>query len=321
MAGFADASTADHSKTRLGVVGLFGDPYATELTRRFPVVRVVDPNACDALVVWDLDVPAVVRAIERQPELAWVHMRWAGVPAAVLGALDGRPAVLTNGSGAHGLAVAEYVAGVILAHYKGLPEMYTAQQRSEWLPGFQLRELRGSTVGILGLGDLGLSIARALRGFGVRLRGLRRSAAACPEVDQLFQPGALGAFLDGLDVLVVAAPLTRDTEGLIGTLELARLAKGALLVNVGRALVVDQDAMLAALRSGQLGGVALDVFETEPLPRESPLWQTSNVFISPHCCDATPQSLERGLALFLDNVGRFLSGEPLRNVVDRAAGY
>jgi phosphoglycerate dehydrogenase-like enzyme len=313
----------DHNKTRLGLVGDFASPYTEELARRYPTVELV-PAAdgdLDAMVLWEPDARAVQDGVARNQDLRWVHLRWAGVPAAVVKALTGHPAVLTNGSGAHGLAVAEYVAGVVLAHYKGFFEMRAAQQRSEWLPGFKLRELRGSLVGIVGLGDLGLNIARVLRGFGVRLRGLRRTRGNSPEVDELFQAAQMAAFLDGLDVLVVAAPLTAETHGMIGAEQLASLPRGALLVNVGRALVVDQDAMLAALQRGHLGGAALDVFETEPLPPDSPLWQMPNVFVSPHCCDASPQSLERGLELFLDNVGRFLRGEPLANVVDRDAGY
>lgn len=313
----------DHNKTRLGVVGNMTAPYSTELAHRFPGVCTVVPGEgdLDALVMWELDAQAVADAVAANAALRWVHLRWAGVPRQVLEALDGRDVVLTNGSGAHGLAVAEYVAGVVIAHYKGFFEMHEAQARSEWLAGFTLRELRGSTVGILGLGDLGLSIARVLRGFGVRLRGLRRSPGICVEVDELFQPNALHEFLRGLDVLVVAAPLTRATEGLIGAAELAALTRGALLVNVGRALVVQQNAMLDALLGGQLGGAALDVFEEEPLAADSPLWQMPTVFISPHCCDATPQSLERGLAIFLDNLERFVRGQALENVVDRAAGY
>ncbi len=313
----------DHNKTRLGIVGEMAEPFAAQLARRFPEVSTVraDDGDLDALVMWQPHVDEVVAAVQRQPDLRWVHLRWAGVAAPVLDAMQGHQAVLTNGSGAHGLAVAEYVAGVVLAHYKRLHEMRAAQLRLEWLPDFKIRELRGSVVGVVGLGDLGLNVARVLRAFGVRLRGLRRSSSPCAGVDELYQPSQLAEFVSGLDVLVVAAPLTPDTRGLIGARELGLLGPGALLVNVGRALVVQQDAMLEALRAGQLGGAALDVFEEEPLPAESPLWQTPNVFISPHCCDASPQSLERGLGLFLDNVGRFLNGEPLENVVDREAGY
>jgi len=307
----------------MGILGELHPDYVTLLARRCPEVTVLPAEhaAIDALVVWDLDVALAVTAIEQHPQLEWVHLRWAGVPREVLAALDGRAIPLTNGSGAHGVAMGEYVVGVVLAHYKGLHEMHAAQLRSEWIHGFPMRELRGQRVGIVGLGDLGGSIARVLRPFGVHVRGLRRSGGQSPDVDEVFQPAQLDAFLAGLDILVIAAPLTRETAGLIGASQLARLARGALLVNVGRAAIVDEGAMLAALRSGQLGGAALDVFSSEPLAADSELWREPNVFISPHCADATPQSLERGLELFLDNVERFGRGEPLRNVVDRQAGY
>jgi phosphoglycerate dehydrogenase-like enzyme len=308
---------------RLGILGTMPDAYTRDLGRRFPDVELASAHDADydVLVVWELDADAAVKLIEERPRLAWVHLRWAGVPAQVVHALGDRSTLLTNGSGAHGMAIGEYVVGVVLVHYKRFHEMRAAQQRSAWLAGFRIRELRGQTVGIIGLGDLGGSTARVLRPFGVRLRGLRRSAAPSADVDEVFTHGRLAEFLAGLDVLVVAAPLTDETRGLIGAAELARLTPGALLVNVGRAVIVDQAAMVDALASGQLGGAALDVFPTEPLAADSPLWQTPNVFISPHCADASPQSLERGLALFLDNIGRFQRGESLHNQVDRAAGY
>jgi phosphoglycerate dehydrogenase-like enzyme len=317
-------TTSTQNRTvRLGLLGQLHDEYIAQLAERCPgaIVRPAHDDDIDALVVWDLDVEVTVNLIERHPRLEWVHLRWAGVPPQVIEALRDRAIPLTNGSGAHGLAIGEYVVGVILAHYKGFLRMYAAQQLGEWLAGFRIREVRGQRVGIIGMGDLGGSIARVLRPFGVRLRGLRRSDTGAEDVDELYQPARLDAFLDGLDVLIVAAPLTPETRALIGAAQLARLARGALLVNVGRAAIVDQGAMLAALGSGQLGGAALDVFLSEPLAADSPLWNAPNVFISPHCADASPQSLERGLDLFLDNVGRFQRGEPLRNLVDRTAGY
>src|SRR5262249_39644027 len=159
----------------LGVVGKMQTAFAAELEERFPRLQVLEADAVelDALLVWEQDVAVTVGAIQTHPSLKWVHMRWAGGPSAVVEAPGGWQGVLTNGSGAHGMAVAEYVAGVVLAHYKGFWAMRSAQERSEWLAEFKLRELRGSLVGIVGLGDLGSNIARVLRGFGVRLRGLR----------------------------------------------------------------------------------------------------------------------------------------------------
>jgi phosphoglycerate dehydrogenase-like enzyme len=307
---------------RIAIIGEFSAEQAQQVHRRGDVelMRASDSDA-DALVAWDLDVRAIVNYLDRQPGVRWVHLRWAGVPSQVVEALAGRPTLLTNGSGAHGIPVAEYVVGVTLQHFKRFAEMRGAQAEARWLANFRVRELCGSKIGILGLGDLGRSIARVLSAFGVALRGLRRSRRPCAEVQDVFGPAALHAFLHGLDVLVIAAPLTPETNGLIGRDELACLAPGSLLVNVGRAAIVDEPALLEALGSGQLGGAALDVFATEPLPSESPLWRAPNGFISPHCADATPQSLERGFLIFMDNLERFVEGRPLNNVVDRELGY
>ena len=316
------AHFTDHSARRLGVIGALAAEDAARLAE-IAGISLVAPDAppLDALIAWDQDVAAIARHVHAHTTLAWVHLRWAGVPPEVLGALRGRSTVLTNGSGAHGVPISEYVVATLLQHLKRLPEMREAQREGKWLAGYTVRELRGLTAGIIGLGDLGRSTARLLRAFGVHVRGLRRSAGTCPDVDETFGPPRLDEFLRGLDVLVIAAPLTHGTRGLIGAPQLARLASGAFLVNVGRAAIVDESALLEALGSGQLGGAALDVFLEEPLPAHSPLWNAPNLFLSPHCADASPQSLERGFLILLDNVQRFVAGEPLRNVVDPRLGY
>jgi phosphoglycerate dehydrogenase-like enzyme len=213
------------------------------------------------------------------------------------------------------------VVAVVLAFYKDLFAMRALQARREWSSSFAVRELRGQTVGLVGLGSIGGSTARLLRPFGVRLRALRRKREPSSDVDEVYTRPELDRFLDDLDVLVIAAPLTAETRLLIGAAEVQRLRRGALLVNVGRGAIVEEAALLDALWSGQLGGAALDVFETEPLSPESPFWSMPNVLVSPHCGDSTPQSPERSLAVFLDNLARFRSGAPLLNVVDRERGY
>src|SRR5438105_6977260 len=147
---------------RVGVLGQLPAGYAAEITRRFPELRLVTAgdDAIDVLIAWALDVPRVLEQIDRQPRLEWIHLRWAGVPSQVLEALGERTTIVTNGSGAHGPAIAEYVLCVTLAHYKRLHDMRAAQIRSVWLEPVRLRELRGSLAGIIGLGDLGTSIAR-----------------------------------------------------------------------------------------------------------------------------------------------------------------
>jgi phosphoglycerate dehydrogenase-like enzyme len=306
---------------RLRIIGDFPQSYYQRVRAEFPDLELATDGRVDAVLSWSRPLADVIEAARQQPDLPWIHTRAAGVSPALADALNGHSTVLTNGSGAQGPAIGEYVAALVLVFYKDLFRLHALQQQGEWASDFALRELRGQRLGIVGLGSLGGSTATVMRGFGVHVRGLRRTGAPAENVDEVFGPAELGAFLDGLDILVIAAPLTEGTRGLIGAAELARLNRGALLVNVGRGQIVDEPAMLEALRSGQLGGAALDVFETEPLPAESPLWRMSNVIVSPHCADSTPQSPERSLEIFLDNLSRFERGQPLLNVVDREQGY
>ncbi len=216
--------------------------------------------------------------------------------------------------------MAEHVVAVTLAHLKRLPALMAAQRTADWRPPVadELGELR---VGIVGLGDLGRSTARLLSAFGADVVGLRRAAAPVPEVGTTYGPHTWRQFYAGLDLLVICAPLTEHTRGMIGHRELSLLREGAFLVNVGRGPVVDEHALTAALGTGRLSGAALDVFATEPLPATSPLWSTPRVLITPHCADTTAGTGRRGMRLLLDNVARHRAGSPLRNVVDIARGY
>ncbi len=309
---------------RLRITGGMGEDRVRRITQAFPSVESVladDGRAVDAMLAWDLELDEVQRTLAVSPALSWLHMRWAGVPPKLLDLLRGRPTTLTNGSGAHGPAIAEFVAAVLLSHYRRLPELRRLQAAHEWRARFETVELRGRTVGVVGLGDLGGSVAHLLKAFGMRVLALRRHPAPSPDVDEVFGIERLDDFLARLDVLVLAAPLTPETRGLIGAEQIARLPRGAYVVNVGRGPLLDESALVEALRSGQLGGAALDVFSKEPLAADSPLWDTPNLTISPHSSDHTDRTLGRALDIYLDNLGRFLRHEPLRNVVDPDLGY
>lgn len=304
---------------------LFGAPQAIadSIAASWPeaVLHGEDTAAdCRAAIAWQAAEDALVAFLSAHPECRWLHSTAAGVPPRVLRWAEGRSVVLTNGSGAHGRAVAEHVLALLLAHYKRLPALLSDQRSRRWQPA-AAGELYGRRAGVVGLGDLGRTTAALLSAFGVRVTGYRRSGAAVPEVDAVFGPGRLAEFLSGLDILVLAAPLTPSTKGLIGAQQMALLSPGAVLVNVGRGPVVDEAALLAALRSGQLSGAALDVFDTEPPPPLSELWSEPGVIISPHSADATAGTDTRSLELIIDNVGRFRSDADLHNVVDAARGY
>jgi phosphoglycerate dehydrogenase-like enzyme len=166
---------------------------------------------------------------------------------------------------------------------------------------------------ILGLGDLGRAIARVLRPFGAHVIGVRRSAEPVPEVDRTLPVSALREALPAANILIIAASLTADTRGLIGAPELALLPRGSYVVNVARGGLLDEAALIAALQSGHLAGAALDVFEREPLPPESPLWSMPNVIVTPHAAAHTEATDDRAVDLFAANLRRFLDGEPLVN--------
>jgi phosphoglycerate dehydrogenase-like enzyme len=278
-------------------------------------------TAGDCLFVSYGGVDEALATIERHPSLAWIHTRAAGVRSALLQACRDRGLTLTNGSGAHGSAIAEYVVCALLCLYKHVPELLDNQQRGVWPSNLWLDELRGKTVGILGLGALGRSCARLLSPFGTRLIGLRRTIGAVPEIEEVFPIDQLAAVLPQLSALVIAAPLTDGTRGLIGRHELSLLAPEAVLINVGRGPIIDEEALADALTAGRLRGAALDVFSAEPLPPESPLWAAPNLIMSGHRADATPQTAGRELDVFATNLERWIAGVELRNVVDLEHGY
>ncbi|HEX5414243.1 MAG TPA: D-2-hydroxyacid dehydrogenase [Chloroflexota bacterium] len=312
---------------RLRVVGPMGDDLIREIGQTIPEVEVTTGQSgpadadVDALVAWDARVEEIVAAVRSHPSPRWVHISAAGVHPALIEAVRRHGIILTNGSGAQAPALAEYVVLALLNFVKRMSALKSLQDRAEWSSDFTVSELRGKTIGLIGLGNVGLTTARLLRPFGVRLLGVRRGLEKPAEVDEIYPRQQLPQFLEQLDALVITAPLTAETRGMVGAEELARLKRGAYLVNIARGGILDENALVTALRSGQLSGAALDVFAEEPLPPTSSLWTCPNVVLSPHCCDRTPQTRERGFTLFLDNLGRFVRGDLLRNVVDLDLGY
>lgn len=303
------------------LIRTFGSPTAltAKIAAAYPRAEIV-PDADGrrghvAALVWSDPAGEIVGFAAENESLRWIHLRSAGIPLDLPGTLRGRSVMLTNGVGTHGAAIAEHVVALLLAHYKRLGSVFAAQRDRRWAVPPGMDELRGKTAGIIGLGDLGRSTARLLTPFGVTVRGLRRSGVPVDEVSATYGPERLAEFLDALDVLIIAAPLTRDTVGMIGSPQLALLRPGAVVVNVGRGPVVNEDALVSAVRGGHIGGALLDVFATEPLPESSPLWSLPGVLITAHCADATEQTDRRCSDLLLDNLRRFRDGRPLRNVV------
>jgi phosphoglycerate dehydrogenase-like enzyme len=265
------------------------------------------------------------------PGVRWVQLPSAGADAAIeAGLLEPSDVlIVTTANGIHAFPMAEYVFSSMLMHVRHWPVLLTLQREHEW-PGREqwakLRgsELHGATLGIVGLGHIGRQVAALGRAFGMQTLGLRRSPSPSEPVgtvDLLFGPTGLGDLLASSDFVVIAVPRTPATRHLIGESELRGMRPHAYLVNIARGEVVDEAALVRALTEGWIGGAGLDVTEHEPLEATSPLWALANVILSPHISGATGQYSARFTELFLDNLERYRTGQPLRNQVDPALGY
>lgn len=248
--------------------------------------------------------------------LRWVHSASAGVGGSLYPEMRDSEVILTNSAGVYAPAIAETVIALLFHFARGLDFAVRAQAQRRWdkVPfddsASPVGELAGSTLGIVGFGGIGREVAGRAEALGMHVLPLRRTGGV-----------PLEELLPQSDYLLLAAPETPATRGLIGARELALLPPGAVIVNVGRGSVLDEASLTDALRTGRLRGAGLDVFAREPLPPESSLWTLPNVLVLPHVSGASPHFWRRQTDLVRENVGRYLAGRPLRNVVDKSAGY
>jgi phosphoglycerate dehydrogenase-like enzyme len=259
------------------------------------------------------------------PNLRWVHSLAAGLDKLLFPELVESDVVLTNARGVFKRPLAEFAVLGMLYFYKNVRRMVEAQRRHKW-DGFLVEWLRDKVMGIVGYGEIGQECALLAKPLGVKIHATRRNPAKSqddPLLDRVFPLSDLHSMLQEIDVLVAAAPLTPETHHMISDRELAVMKPGAIVINVGRGPVIDEAALVRALQTEKIRAAALDVFEVEPLPESSPLWDMENVLISPHCTDRTsnPDWLDLSAQLFVDNVRRYLAGQQLENVVDKRAGY
>jgi phosphoglycerate dehydrogenase-like enzyme len=268
-------------------------------------------------------------ALRRGPNVRWVQARNAGAGQQVEAAARLAPdeierVVVTTSAGVHAVPLAEFCMLGLLAFVKDLPRLNADRVERTW-PDLQVpgQELRGRTLLVLGLGGIGREIARLAHGFGMRVVGVRRNPAGeeVPGVEEVQAPDRLAELAAQANDIAVTLPLTEATRRLVDAEVLAALRPGGVFVNVGRGGVVDEVALIEQLRDGTLAGAALDVFEHEPLPADSPLWTLPNVILSPHSAALVTAEPVRVMELFRDNLRRYLEGEPLRNRVDLRAFY
>jgi phosphoglycerate dehydrogenase-like enzyme len=250
-------------------------------------------------------------ALRQAEALRWLHTFSAGVDHPWFQALRQRGIRITTSSGAHAVPIAQTVMLYLLALSRDLPGWLDAQRRCAW-ERHPIDDLQDRLLGVVGLGPIGLEVARLGLALRMRVVGLRRRARG-DEPCETWPLARLDELLPRADALVLALPLADETRHLLDESRLARMKRGALLVNVGRGALVDEAALARALSAGRLGGAGLDVFETEPLPPESPLWALRNVIVTPHSSGDTPGNWLRATEIFLDNLGRFARGEALVN--------
>lgn len=261
------------------------------------------------------------------PRLRWIHSPAAGVGSMLFPAIVNSDVVVTNSRGNSAVTIAEHSIAVTLALFRHLPLAWERQRARDWAQDefntrIQIRKLRGARVLVIGLGAIGSETARLMVALGAEVVGIRRNAAARgPDGVRVVAPGALHDELPAGDVVIVAAPQTRETRHLIGERELALMKRDAILVNVSRGKLVDERALAAALDAGRLFGAALDVFEHEPLAADSPLWLHPNVLVTPHVSGFHARYWSDAAALFAENLRRYEAGRPLLNLVDKRAGY
>ena len=282
-----------------------------------------DAAGASALFAWAGGSGEVQKIMAAAPGLEWIHARYAGLDRLLFPELIESPIVVTNGSGVFSQSLGEFVILGALYFAKLVPRMLRSKAEKKW-DNFDVWEISKQTIGIVGHGDIGRAAAWRARALGMRVLALRRNTSTRPgdeHVDRVYATSDILEMLPECDYVAVAAPLTPETKHLMGKREFAAMKPDAVILNVGRGPVIDEAAMIEALQSHQIRGAALDVFEVEPLPPDSPLWTMENVLISPHCSDNTKDWLGDAADFFAEQFARWRAGQPLKNLVDKRAGY
>ena len=264
---------------------------------------------------------------EKQLEKA-VSLKWLQLPSAGADGFTNRESFhnsdirVTNASGVYGLPIAEHVFGMILSHNRNLQDFAYHKSEKKWHRNWETKDFYGSTIGILGLGDIGNEIAKRAKAWGARVLAVKRTLTQVPEyVDRLYPMEEMDEVLKQSDYVVLALPNTPKTNGLITEEKLRLMKPAAFLVNIGRGVLIDQEALIKALSEGWIAGAGLDVTEPEPLPEDSPLWELPNVILTPHTSGSSPSNDERRFQIFYHNLAAYLGEQPLNNLVDFKEGY
>jgi phosphoglycerate dehydrogenase-like enzyme len=273
---------------------------------------------------WSGSLPLFRAVFLMCPDLRWVHSRSVGLERSLFPELINSPVILTNGVGVFSGSLGEFAVAAILYFAKDFRRMVRNQIAGVW-EQFDVIPVAGQTVGIVGFGDIGRAVASRVRSFGMHILALKRHAPTPDQpdnlVDQFFTSECRLEMFPRCDYIVVATPLTEETRGMIAEPEFAAMKTSAVVINVGRGPIINEEAMIRALSTNRIKGAALDVFDHEPLPSGHPFYKLENVLLSPHCADHTPDWLDNAMHLFLDQFARYRAGQHLLNIVKKHLGY
>ncbi len=307
-----------------------GEANLIRLRDAFPAIEFVFVPSPSELIVAAPGAPIIFtknlprEAIEVARNLVWVQAGIAGVDGLLANGLRDHPAILTNARGAHGIPMAEHILAMMFALANRLPLLVEAR-RGKRVVGNQARiekwEIAGQTIVVVGLGDVGGTLARKCQALGLRVIGVRRGGTPFPGIDATYSSDGLLSVLPDADHVALCLPGTDQTRHILGASEIQMLKSSACVYNVGRGSAINQDALVEALANGRLGGAGLDVTTPEPLPEDSPLWDLPSVILGQHTSGHSPFNHDRITEIFSDNLGRYLKGETLINVVDKERGY
>lgn len=259
--------------------------------------------------------------VEAMPRLRWVQSFSAGVNTYPHEALAERGILLTNTSGIHAPQMSDQIMGMILGFSRSLLDCIRHQHARRWHVDYPLEELAGKNLLILGAGEIGQLLAKKARAFDMHITGIRRHPRPMEYFDRVLSLEHMEPMLAEADYIVVLAPLTPKTRGMIGVAQFQRMKETAVLINVGRGPLVEEAALLEALREKRIRGAGLDVFSREPLPSDHPLWDMENIILTPHTGGFSPETEIRAVELIADNILRFRQGASLRNMVNLERGY
>lgn len=311
-----------------GSIRALTEEHVQEIRRSAPGLDVVVTSSPSEAQkhIRDADIvagyPATIPPVLAAKNLKWIHSFSAGVDRVLTEEVRKSDIVLSNSSGIHATPIAEHIMGFLLLWTRKFRETFEAQEHKEWNKREDLTELAGKTALIAGLGDIGLEAARLCHAFNMTvLATVRRERQKPDVVDELVTDEHMDALLPRADFVVVCLPYTSATHHRFGKQQFASMKKNAAILNIGRGSIIDEGALVEALRQKVIAGALLDVTETEPLPKESPLWEMDNVIITPHHSGFSEKYTDRAIDRFCLNLEAFLAGKPLPNLVDKEQGY